>query len=274
LDYFLARYYSSAQGRFISPDEFEGGPEEFYYFAETAAVNPTLYADLTDPQSLNKYQYACNSPLLYIDPSGHQGIREHFRDAARTAADFGDGLLRGTAASISFGLFPGTTPKPSDSLVNRLGQGVGTVLVGTAGVELFASGAAVTVLSDGTAAPASVPVALAGVFTTAGATVNAVRIVTTPIHNKQSDDSTITQDSGSQKQKRPATAREVTPSTDPKVFEPVKGTAAKRNKATGEIWVWDRLHKDHYEVYKNQKKFEKGKRRRSVWSDGRLKEEF
>jgi RHS repeat-associated protein len=25
LDYFLARYYSSAQGRFTSPDEFKGG---------------------------------------------------------------------------------------------------------------------------------------------------------------------------------------------------------------------------------------------------------
>ncbi|HEV8370417.1 MAG TPA: RHS repeat-associated core domain-containing protein [Pyrinomonadaceae bacterium] len=26
LDYFLARYYSSAMGRFTSPDEFTGGP--------------------------------------------------------------------------------------------------------------------------------------------------------------------------------------------------------------------------------------------------------
>ncbi|MGH9931365.1 MAG: RHS repeat-associated core domain-containing protein, partial [Pyrinomonadaceae bacterium] len=30
LDYFLARYYSSNQGRFTSPDEFTGGPDELY----------------------------------------------------------------------------------------------------------------------------------------------------------------------------------------------------------------------------------------------------
>jgi RHS repeat-associated protein len=30
LDYFLARYYSSTQGRFTSPDEFSGGPDELY----------------------------------------------------------------------------------------------------------------------------------------------------------------------------------------------------------------------------------------------------
>jgi len=44
------------------------------------------------------------------------------------------------------------------------------------------------------------------------------------------------------------------PTTDPKAFEPVEGTPAKRNKETGEIWERDKLHKDHYEVYKNKKK--------------------
>lgn len=71
LDYFLARYYSSTQGRFLSPDEFTGGPDELFDFADTASSNPTFYADLTNPQSLNKYQYTYNNPLSYTDPDGH-----------------------------------------------------------------------------------------------------------------------------------------------------------------------------------------------------------
>ncbi len=71
LDYFLARYYSSTQGRFTSPDEFTGGPIELYYFVDDAAANPTFYSDLTNPQSLNKYQYTYNNPLRYTDPDGH-----------------------------------------------------------------------------------------------------------------------------------------------------------------------------------------------------------
>src|ERR1051326_7178205 len=70
LDYFLARYYSSTQGRFTSPDEFTGGPVEL--FAAAVQANPTFYADLTNPQTLNKYQYCVNNPLRYTDPSGHQ----------------------------------------------------------------------------------------------------------------------------------------------------------------------------------------------------------
>lgn len=71
LDYFLARYYSSAQGRFTSPDEFTGGPDELYDFANDAADNPTFYADFTNPQSLNKYQYTYNNPINLVDPDGH-----------------------------------------------------------------------------------------------------------------------------------------------------------------------------------------------------------
>ncbi|HKU76282.1 MAG TPA: discoidin domain-containing protein [Pyrinomonadaceae bacterium] len=74
LDYFLARYYSSGQGRFSSPDEFVGGPDELFDFSAGAAENPTFYADLTQPQSLNKYQYCLNDPLIYVDPDGHQQV--------------------------------------------------------------------------------------------------------------------------------------------------------------------------------------------------------
>ena len=72
LDYFLARYYSSPQGRFTSPDEFTGGPRELFTFAAKASANPTFYADLTNPQSLNKYASCLNNALRYIDPDGHK----------------------------------------------------------------------------------------------------------------------------------------------------------------------------------------------------------
>jgi RHS repeat-associated protein len=53
LDYFGARYFSGAQGRFTSPDP--------------------LYIEmnrLTDPQQLNLYAYARNNSLKFGDPLG------------------------------------------------------------------------------------------------------------------------------------------------------------------------------------------------------------
>jgi RHS repeat-associated protein len=58
-DYFEARYYSSAMGRFLSPDW-------------SAKEDPIPYAKLDDPQSLNLYAYVRNNPLSRTDPDGHQ----------------------------------------------------------------------------------------------------------------------------------------------------------------------------------------------------------
>lgn len=52
LDYFGARYFSGAQGRFTSPD------------------SPS-YSKLSYPQTWNLYAYAVNNPLAYVDPTGH-----------------------------------------------------------------------------------------------------------------------------------------------------------------------------------------------------------
>ncbi len=58
LDYFGARYYGSALGRFTSPD-----------WSEKPQGVP--YANLEDPQTLNLYTYVRNNPLAHPDPDGH-----------------------------------------------------------------------------------------------------------------------------------------------------------------------------------------------------------
>jgi RHS repeat-associated protein len=54
LMYYRARYYDPTIGRFIS--------------ADTIVPNPA------DPQSLNRYSYVANNPVLYTDPTGHCSI--------------------------------------------------------------------------------------------------------------------------------------------------------------------------------------------------------
>jgi RHS repeat-associated protein len=58
LDYFGARYYSNALGRFLTPD-----------WAAKAAAVP--YAEFADPQSLNLYSYVRNVPTTRYDADGH-----------------------------------------------------------------------------------------------------------------------------------------------------------------------------------------------------------
>jgi RHS repeat-associated protein len=57
-DYFFARYYSSAVGRFISPDW-------------STKTTPVPYAVFADPQSLNLYAYVRNNPITRVDLDGH-----------------------------------------------------------------------------------------------------------------------------------------------------------------------------------------------------------
>jgi RHS repeat-associated protein len=58
LDYFGARYLSSAMGRWTSPD-----------WSATPEAVP--YVDMSDPQTLNLYGYVRNNPLSHADADGH-----------------------------------------------------------------------------------------------------------------------------------------------------------------------------------------------------------
>jgi hypothetical protein len=47
------------------------------------------------------------------------------------------------------------------------------------------------------------------------------------------------------------------PTIAPDEFENIKGSKAKRHKVTGEIWELDLLHRNHWEVYKDLKNWER-----------------
>ncbi len=59
LDEFPARYYSSTQGRWYSPDW-------------ASAQVPVPYADLHNPQTLNLYDYVGSDPSNHADADGHR----------------------------------------------------------------------------------------------------------------------------------------------------------------------------------------------------------
>jgi RHS repeat-associated protein len=79
LDNFLARYFSSAQGRFTSPDE------------------PFADQDEDNPQSWNLYAYGRNNPLRNIDPTGRCS------QGAGGYTDEGSGLFPGPCSGGQIG---------------------------------------------------------------------------------------------------------------------------------------------------------------------------
>jgi RHS repeat-associated protein len=86
MDFFLARYYSSPQGRFTSQDEFKGGIVDAFTGQDIETNTALPYADITDPQTLNKYTYVRNSPLRYTDPDGHVFVADDVAEWALLAS--------------------------------------------------------------------------------------------------------------------------------------------------------------------------------------------
>jgi RHS repeat-associated protein len=126
LDYFGARYYGSALGRFTSAD-------------------PKLVPDEFDnPQSWNKYAYAGNNPLRYTDPDGKdwKDVVAGAFNAFRSDNTFGAGRQTGNG-DFQSGQAMGD--------VFAAGQGTVQMIIGAAGdtggalLDLTGVGAAIGV---------------------------------------------------------------------------------------------------------------------------------
>ena len=132
LDYFGARYMSSAQGRFTSPD-------------------PKLFPhDIADPQSWNKYDYTRNNPLRYTDPDGE---------------DWQDALKGGLNAFFSDNAF-GAGRINSGNSDFRTGQAIGDAVATIQGTaELLFGGAEAVITAPAALTVAGAVIPAAGVVT-------------------------------------------------------------------------------------------------------------
>jgi RHS repeat-associated protein len=205
--------------------------------------DPIPHADLANPQTLNLYAYVGNNPLNDTDDDGHEpnpagtcGWLCRFFNLFRNSNE---------SSTEQAGLTPLPLPGPSPMPPFRPPV-IPTPPVRPPVVE-----------------PPPIPPVVA---------VGGLIVIDAALLIYDSYEGYNLYQSYKLSRDKPGT--EPTPTTNPKIYEPVKGTPGKRNKITGEIWEKDKFHKNHYEVYKNKKDYENGQRDRSVWEDGRLKEKF
>ncbi|HET8670480.1 MAG TPA: RHS repeat-associated core domain-containing protein, partial [Candidatus Saccharimonadales bacterium] len=264
LDYFLARYYSNLQGRFTSPDEFSGGPDELFDFAESAAANPTFYADLTDPQSINKYQYSYGNPLRYVDPDGHHPIArpgrfkppqptvtERLKNGARRVGQTLERTLNGAASTLSENNGFGRMDAPQNTAGRVIGHVLTGVQVGTevyAGVTGMIAGGGGTVVTSpacativGCAAPAATltTAAASAVLTTHGVVVglNTLKNIFFSSDNNGHPDVDKTTVQGTQDQLEDITANQAAAQKigQPDRIQSVEKSKQRANKALKDI---------------------------------------
>ena len=160
LEFLRARYYNANQGRFFQEDTYLG--------------------DITDPLTLNRYAYVKNSPLNYVDPSGHDP-RDEFDSPSNYLPNEGDIEFLGPELYEKFVYLYNTVAKTTDQkweLIDHLNKlrygGTGSKLKNAVSFimdnpqyVLGAVGAAaiyigVTVATGGTAGIAAAPLIFSG----------------------------------------------------------------------------------------------------------------
>jgi RHS repeat-associated protein len=114
LDYFGARYFSGAQGRFTSPDPMMAS------------------AKVSNPQSWNRYAYGFNNPLRFTDPTGMytcEGTKGQCKDFEKTRLKvLGSDNSAAKRAASAYGTATdnnGVVVRFADKLANDRGGTVG-----------------------------------------------------------------------------------------------------------------------------------------------------
>src|SRR3989441_4712290 len=133
LYFYGARYYDATLGRLIMAD--------------------TIVPSAADPQSLNRYSYVRNNPIVLTDPTGHFSIGGFFKDLGTAMGWGGDAFL------MAF-----VDPKTTRSIVNFVADSQPLVLTGIMsreqgrqmlGAEIIAATAIVTFYCGGCGAVAT-----------------------------------------------------------------------------------------------------------------------
>jgi RHS repeat-associated protein len=109
-DYFGARHYSSGMGRWLSPD----------------IINLTTARLINPSNTLNKYAYAANNPLKYIDRDG-EDITVFYRPSGAGATNFGHIFIAAFNQNTNRVGFLDYYPKGG---TDSLGRGPGTFNTG------------------------------------------------------------------------------------------------------------------------------------------------
>lgn len=121
LDYFLARYHSPSQGRFLSPDPVSISAER-----------------LRDPQQLNLFAYARNNPLKFIDPDGARIIV--FTEAQKQGHSFVWVNNASHNVLYSYGRYAGGSSNMNLRGGNPVGPGILVRIEGDAAIATFLKG--------------------------------------------------------------------------------------------------------------------------------------
>jgi RHS repeat-associated protein len=150
LYYYNARYYDPELARFIQAD--------------------TVVASPSDPQTLNRYTYVRNNPLIYVDPSGHIFGIDDIIVAFLVTVAIG-AAVSGVASAISAAATGGNIGQAfASGLISGALTSAGGFLGGPVGAVIGAAagGAINTARLGGSASEIAVSAAVAGISTAAG----------------------------------------------------------------------------------------------------------